>query len=409
MNKMCYTYLQGDATITIMETVQERVFRDIVNCSKCDDHLPFHFEMGRQSVMLISFAPSYATVHRPLYYVQLYRKMCLALFGDVPPSEKFIREFYDPAGSIYWTHYQKCFKNGDTNEAAKCEPLLEKEIEALDPKLIIILGKETIKRLAQHSDQDSVYRLTSVGNVSITKRKDGTPRQIFFTEFPSNANAGKYLEIRKALKPHIDWINVECENLDFSSANFLDLEYASIEFLQESEAAPAMKISSFESEWVNTIILPNIKAYNLVLQIFIFIESNIKNVLERVPDLHDDVEKVWFSPFEALVKRNLGDGSAEAREKRQAIRSLMADIDSMHTLRNIIAHKSGVLDDRNREKKLKDISKLKRLKGVYIYGGNSIFISREGIDHMLKVCDNFREIYAENFIKKTGDGSASSR
>ena len=383
-----------------METVQEKVFLDIVNCAKCGDHMPFHFEMGRQRVMLISFAPTFATLQRPLYYVQLFRKMCLALFGDVTPSEKFIREFYDPGGSIYWTHYQKCYKNGNTDEASKCEPLLEKEIEALDPKLIIILGKETIKRLSEHSEEDSAIRLTANGRRSITTKKDGTPRQVFYTEFPSNANAGGFVEIRRALKPYIGWVNVECENLDFSSANFIDLEYASIEFLKESEGAPAVKISDFESEWVNSIILPNIKAYNLVLQIFIFIESNIKNLLGRIPELHEDVEKIWFSPFRELLIRNLSGDSAEVRDKKQAIRSMMDEISSMNTLRNIIAHKSGVLDDRDRERKLRDIAKLKRLKGVYIYGGNSIFISEEGVAHMLKVCDTFRALYAENFLRQ---------
>ena len=76
----------------------------------------------------------------------------------------------------------------------------------------------------------------------------------------------------------------------------------------------------------------------------------------------------------------------------------MNDIDSLHALRNAIAHKSGVISDRNEDRNLRSIEKLKRLQGVYIYGGNSIFISKEGVANILDICDRFRIIYVQHFI-----------
>jgi len=37
---------------------------------------------------------------------------------------------------------------------------------------------------------------------------------------------------------------------------------------------------------------------------------------------------------------------------------------------------------------------------VYIYGGNSIFISDEGIATILDICDRFRKIFVDRFINK---------
>ena len=380
-----------------MQGANDGLFRDIERCGLCSGHNPFHFEAGRQKVMLISLAPSYAALHRPLYFIQLFRKICLALFGDVTPSEAFIKEFYDPTGNIYWTHYQKCFKHGNTADAAKCGPLLEKEIKALDPEVIIVLGNETIKRLYGNGVQcgASGDGLPSEAHPYIKYRKDGAPRKVFLTDYPQKGNEACFEEIRKALKPYIGWIKTECESLDFSSTNFMDLEYASIESLDAPETAAAARINRFEHEWVNYIILPNIRAYNLILQVFIFIESNIKNLLVCVFGSQDDIEKIWFSPFRELLYRMFGGNTDGDRERRQAVHSLMDDIDSLQALRNIIAHKNGVIDDRDEERNLKYMDKLKRLKGVYIYGGNSVFISREGIGHILAICKSFKNTYRQ--------------
>ena len=385
-----------------MNSANDSIFHDIERCGLCDGHKPFHFEMGRQKVVLISLAPSYATLHRPLYFIQLFRKICLALFGDVMPSEDFIKEFYDPAGNIYWTHYQKCFKHGDTAHAAKCGPLLVKEIETLDPELIIVLGHETIRRLYGHAVQCGAYGhdLPSDMHTYIKQRKDGAPRKVFLTDYPQKGNEGYYEEIRKALKPYIGWVKTECESLDFSSSTFMDLEYASIESLNAPEEAAAAPINRFEHEWVNGIILPNIRAYNLILQSFIFIESNIKNLLWSIPGSRDDIERIWFSPFREILFRKFNGDTDKDKERRQAVRLLMDDIDSLQALRNIIAHKNGIIDDRDEERNLKDMNKLKRLKGVYIYGGNSVFISQEGIEHILAICKKFKRIYNNSFVHR---------
>ena len=385
-----------------MRNANDNVFHDIERCGLCTGHNPFHFEMGRQKVMLISLAPSNATLHRPLYFIQLFRKICLALFGDVTPTEDFIKEFYDPKGNIYWTHYQKCFKRGNTANAARCGPLLVKEIEALDPELIIVLGHETIERLYGHAVAADTFghELPSDTHPYIKQRKDGAQRKVFLADYPHKGNKEYFEEIRKALKPYIGWVRTECENLDFSSSGFMDLEYASIESLNLPEKTDAAQINRFENDWVNGIILPNIRAYNLILQAFIFIESNIKNLLWSIPGSRDDVERIWFSPFRELLFKKFSGDTEKDKERRQTVRLLMDDIDSLQALRNIIAHKNGIIDDRDEERNLKDMDKLKRLKGVYIYGGNSVFVSQEGIEHILAICRNFNRIYTRSFVHR---------
>jgi hypothetical protein len=360
-----------------MNPAPNSVFNAIENCGICEDHKPFHFEMGGQRIMLVSFAPSCAAQHRPLYFMLLFRQLCLALFGGAAPSEAFIREFYDPAGDIYWTHYQKCFRREMTGGTPPCAPLLVREIEALEPEIIILLGRETIAHLPPER------------HPCLAAKKDGAPRQVFRADFPSRENAAQYAEIRRALRPYIGWLQVECEHPAFSGANFMDLEYASVAALDEFTHPE--NISGFERAWMDGIVLPNLRAYNLVLQSFIFIESNIKNLLESGPAPRGDIETRWLTPFEELLSRRARDHAA--------VRALMEDIHSLHALRNVIAHKSGVIDDQGGERNLKNIARLRRLKGVYIYGGNSVFVSREGIDSILGVCDRFRGMYTECFMR----------
>lgn len=381
-----------------MITAGEKIFNAIEKCPICDNHKPFHFEMGRQRIMLISYSPHQTALYRPLYFIRIFREICLALFGDVPPSEKFIKEFYDPAGNIYWTHYRKCLIDIYKKGHASCEPLLIKEIETLDPEVIIIFGKETIDHLYNQGvhGNASLTVLNSDKHPYIKTKKDGTPRKVFFTDFPVKGTNGDFKEIRKALKPYIDWVKIEGDDVDSSNTNFMDLEYAALERLKENEPPAGVKISELEQEWMDKIILPNVRAYNLALQVFIYIESNIKSLLKTKLKIKEDLEKKWFSPFEHMVYRAISN-KAGVDEQRRTLRSLMEHIDSLNTLRNIIVHSSGVVSEEE-ENAVRKIAKLKRLRGVYLYGGNSIFISNEGVEYILGICNNFRKIYTNNFI-----------
>jgi len=364
------------------------VFDSIAGCGICAGHKPFHFEMGTQKIMLVTYSPARAVLHRPLYYIQYFRKICLALFGDVEPSEKLVREFYDPDANIYWTHYHKCFKRGEDRESRKCEPLIKREIETLEPEIIILMGTETVRRMNEGLREQ------------VSKMKNGAPRRIFETDVPTNVNLKKFEEIRRALREYIDWVKPDCDGLSFSGVNFLDLEYAVIKYLNAD--ASAGRVNRFENDWINGIILPNIRAYNLILQVFIFIESNIKILLENTYEAQReaviDIDKRWFTPFEELLKDCvMKDGEADFNCKRE-VRNLMEDIDSLNTLRNVISHMGGVVNARDEERNIKIIDKLKRLRGVYVYGGNSVFVSEEGVGSILNICGNFKELYTKYFV-----------
>jgi len=319
--------------------------------------------------MLITPAPIQATVIRPLYFIQYFRQICLALFGDIKPSQQFIKEFYDPSGFIYWTHYQKCYKNSDSISDL-CEPLLRQEVEKLDPEVIIIVEHERIPTL-----KDRGY---------IKYRKNHQKRRVFHLGKPCNRNDYEYREVRQTLKQYIPWIKINVSKPDYSGAHFLELEFASIQmFLGFS--SEDLKLTSNEKKWVEGIILPNIQAYNIALQLFIFIESNVKNLLFSRVGEKDHIEKKWFVPFEQILIAHYKHDSI----KQKQVRNMMLEIDGLHVLRNIIVHGNGVLDDTYNNEVI--LEKLRRLPGVYLYGGNSTFISEEGVKHLTYLSQIFKE------------------
>ena len=123
------------------------------------------------------------------------------------------------------------------------------------------------------------------------------------------------------------------------------------------------------------------------------------NVIPSVKEMHSYQHFKLDADFVNVLFLCLGEALLARRLQGDAVRALIEDIDSLRMLRNAIAHKSGVIDGRSEAQNLKNIEKLKRLRGVYIYGGNSVFVSQEGIDHILGICDRFRKVYTEHFIK----------
>ena len=354
-------------------TSSANVYSSIEGCTICPDHNPFHFELGNQKVMLITPAPIQATVIRPLYFIQYFRQICLALFGDLKPTEQFIREFYDPSGVLYWTHYQKCYKNDDTISDL-CEPLLRQEVQKLDPEVIIIIEQERIPTLKDRG--------------FIRYRKNNEKRKLFHLSKPNNRNDIEYREVRQALKPYIPWIKINVNQPDYSGAHFLELEFASIQlFLGFSPQD--LKLTNNEKKWVEGIILPNIQAYNIALQVFIFIESNIKTLLYSRTGGREDISKKWFGPFEQILLKNYKENPI----KQKQAKNLMRDIDGLHILRNIIVHGNGVIDEGYNNEVL--LEKLRRLPGVYLYGGNSTFISEEGVRHLTFLSQSFKEHFEQ--------------
>jgi hypothetical protein len=139
---------------------KDRLFKDLEKCV-CDNRrqytYPFFFEIKQQKVMLITLIPSFQAVYRQLTSIRFFRQIFLALCGPNPKirSGSLVESFLD---SIYWTHFHKCYLPRERDQAIP-EPdsipdycfkkYIEREINVIKPKLIIVLGKPLVYRLFQ--------------------------------------------------------------------------------------------------------------------------------------------------------------------------------------------------------------------------------------------------------------------
>lgn len=93
---------------------------------------------------------------------------CIASFGN-HPTYTFLytlfngkAEFLGNDANVYWTHVRKCFlkdgkKNKSKEDAKKalkiCRTYLKKEIKALKPKVIVVVGGEALKFFKSYASQ----------------------------------------------------------------------------------------------------------------------------------------------------------------------------------------------------------------------------------------------------------------
>lgn len=126
---------------------------EIANCKKCENNVPFFFEIKKQKVMLITASSTIQSSYAPLISVRFLRNLLYSLFGYEGVSEKGFLQFIDDNG-IYWTSFNKCYdryflRSDDTGKYVmdkfrnnKCgKYFLQREIDALNPKWVIVLGK----------------------------------------------------------------------------------------------------------------------------------------------------------------------------------------------------------------------------------------------------------------------------
>ncbi|NLT40898.1 MAG: hypothetical protein GXX89_10640 [Clostridiales bacterium] len=129
-----------------------KIRNSISKCSSCLNNVPLFFDILGQKAMIITAAGTLQSMFFPLIMVRFVRNMLYSLFGKNGLTETVFQKLFNSDG-IYWTSFHKCYDRHflrtldgsyamDALRSAKCaKKFLQREIDAVQPELLIILGK----------------------------------------------------------------------------------------------------------------------------------------------------------------------------------------------------------------------------------------------------------------------------
>lgn len=149
--------------VKINSKVIDRLFeihKEIGKCDKCElnlkeygTFLPIDSEFQRSKVMFVGAAPSGAA--------DKFGKEKLRNW-NVQESDYLLQDYIEEYfGSAYVTELLKCGEEGKgmdikEEEADNCAPFLKEEIEALKPKAIAYMGRETGNHVKRMMDEGKI-------------------------------------------------------------------------------------------------------------------------------------------------------------------------------------------------------------------------------------------------------------
>lgn len=347
-----------------MSQTEDRLMCEISSCKRCSHcGTPFHFNLHGQKVMVISAMPSLQAEYKPLPSIRFFRHLCIALFGDKYLREKhvcdaYIREFCDKDGNIYWTHYKKCYSAELAGNLANIDDTcasvyLKREVQALNPEIIIVLGNEI---------RDKVARVLR-----------GCSAEIIYKPFPQRGDEVIFDEVRSALSSKLKYVKkigfaYNGALLDYSQeleghAVHLQFEREAFAQLWHPDDTPT-EGHTFDALWRKNIVVPNTRRSYILMMTYAYCESQIKTllydyfsvtenytVLSKMKEYaaaeaptRDPVRKYvnndWLSALEDYVSYERPDNIRETA-------SLCRKLSSLRRLRNAIAHNGCRLQTSN--------------------------------------------------------------
>jgi len=152
---------------------------------------------------LIGFKNTFFRNHVLTIFFREYNKNIAKV--DETYFRKFSEKFYQ---IVYWTHYSKCYpgKNKTGHKPAKsfCSELyLNREINAISPDSVILMGKDVIEFLMKDSVINSISRnrnnFLKINNINIP---------VICLTHPSNANNGCKNDPKYRFKETVEQIHV---------------------------------------------------------------------------------------------------------------------------------------------------------------------------------------------------------
>jgi hypothetical protein len=141
-----------------------QIRNSISKCSSCPNNVPLFFDIMGQKAMIITAAGTLQSTFFPLIMVRFVRNMLYSLFGLNGLTEESFQKLFNSNG-IYWTSFFKCYDRHflrtvdgnyamDAFQSGKCaKKYLQWEIDAVQPELLIILGKTVCNEVQKMVDQ----------------------------------------------------------------------------------------------------------------------------------------------------------------------------------------------------------------------------------------------------------------
>jgi hypothetical protein len=358
----------------------ESIYESLRNCV-CDykeGPRPFFFEPSpliKKKVMLITLCPTYQAVYRPLVSTRFFRTLCLALYGSKPqPSSGNLQ--YNFMQSIYWTHYHKCYikdavENYESIPPYCMDKYLEKEVIAVDPSLILVLGKPVSTLL---SNRGKLKNNTLFGHHCIR------------ADFPVTGAEEEFVSIRKELVRHgVSGIDTNPVPLELISkinyhagevAVHADFEFEGLlKYYDLIKFIKSINSNNVDGMWHNQELIPRYIKYSFVSFCYAFMEDQIKTVLlgrnykfsrEESPRVHEFLN--------TLINEK-----EHKEELRYKYGTLTDDLKNFNEVRGCIVHCGGRVNDNKR------LNRIKGIDNVYGY----LEINDEGYSTILEVVKRF--------------------
>ncbi len=357
-----------------MSNSRVRLYNELKNCNKCEyrtETSPFVFNTNESKrVMLITMAPGFQAVYRPLTSIRFFRLLCLALYGPNRDIKSVVQSIVHQ--DIYWTHYHKCYfvRTGlypkDVPDVCR-EIYLAREIDVLDPELIVIMVAEVSKRL--------LNQVPEKGKLLEGKFRG---RPVISVNFPVRGTEKEYIELRKRLKEYVPIVdssavaeNILTLSLDTANtiAKHAEFEYKGLlgywENLVELYSLNEEASDLIDELWYKKIIIPKWAGYSFIALCYSVIEDQLKSALM----VEDKSAEITNKQMNELLDR------LPLKNKR-----LYSQIQLLRMIRNSIVHRNGLYDRR--------FSTENMLDGIEIQV-DRIVIHKEGCENVLRIVREF--------------------
>ncbi|MGI6162721.1 MAG: hypothetical protein ACOYEQ_02185 [Bacillota bacterium] len=160
-------------------------------------------------------------------------------------------------GNIYWTHYRKCF-DPDLDDLANVDNYcakahLAKEVASLEPKIIIIVGNQAVRKKIKGFIQN-------------------TRALVIEKPFPDGKNITEFADVRKIIAPHLKYVKIDLSGSTDSASECIDEQKSKLRGLPVSLSFElnALEIAfgwretdasdrSIEGLWYRNIVVPNLQ------------------------------------------------------------------------------------------------------------------------------------------------------
>jgi len=373
------------------------LYAQIKECQICHGNQPpnvarpFHYApefwalTSQTEVMLLTLRPSFQALNRPLVSTRFFRALALSLFGQNPRFTNKITNYFDVFryGEVYWTHYYKCFREESEipfkDTPSTCfDIFFRRELDAVSPKLLIILGNPLIQKLFGTGDHQR-----------IPSEYQGV--ECLCADFPKTGAEPEFVAIRKRLQPLLKRISVDPAEVPEqmglklhpypadSMRKHAEFELECLKkyliFIKNS-ASTFTDAKTIDERFCNQEVIPRWNRFNFIVLCRTFIEDQLYTIQfqQNLPAANNNDRNQL--EFINLLRNQIIDNDDD----------LIGAILDLNNIRNAIVHYGGIIPrDNRRRRRLNEA--IKRLE-ISQYN-NMIEVDSAGCEKALEIVRRF--------------------